>query len=191
MIIIEVVNRLKELRVADPLSSSGKSEIEALYNQVTGKTFVKTSCSDCYRDACIESILYLNKYGKMKDKSNYTLKNGVLLEPEFGGPMYTNANITDEVAEKYLSANPKGIMYFSGYPADYEDRIKERLNPTQNFNEELISALVETITEGATNDAIKEAYKEYQIDGKKVTSRVLQSHITAARKIVAEAKEKE
>ena len=40
----------------------------------------------------------------MKEKCNYILKNGVLLQPEFGSnKMYTNDNLTDEVAEKYLA----------------------------------------------------------------------------------------
>lgn len=47
----------------------------------------------------------------MKEKSSYALKNGVLLH-EFGSAeMYTNANLTDEVAENYLSRNPKGTTF--------------------------------------------------------------------------------
>ena len=80
----EVVNQMQELGSKASLSSSDKLEIERLYYEVLGKTFHKTSCGDCYRDAAIEIYLYLKRNGKMKEKSNYALKNGVLLQPEFG-----------------------------------------------------------------------------------------------------------
>ena len=104
----EVVDKLKELGDLPSYSSSDKSEIERLYKEVLGKEFTKTSCNDCYRDAVIEMTVYIKKNNRMKEKCNYILKNGVLLQPEFGSnKMYTNDNLTDEVAEKYLAKNPK------------------------------------------------------------------------------------
>ena len=98
-----LIHKLDKLRGTSDLSSFDKQEIESLYKQVLAKTFVKTNCSDCYRDACIEMILQLKRYGKMKEKCNYSLKNGVLLQVAFGsGEFITNANITDENAEAYL-----------------------------------------------------------------------------------------
>lgn len=48
----------------------------------------------------------------MKEKSSYALKNGVLLQVGFGSSeMYTNNNLTDEAAERYLAENPKGIVF--------------------------------------------------------------------------------
>lgn len=100
----EVVDKLKELGDLPSYSSSDKSEIERLYKEVLGKEFTKTSCNDCYRDAVIEMTVYIKKNNRMKEKCNYILKNGVLLQPEFGSnKMYTNDNLTDEVAEKYLA----------------------------------------------------------------------------------------
>lgn len=74
MTVLEVVDKLKELGDKLPLSSSDKSDIEVMYHEVFGRTFIRTSCSDCYRDAVIEMYSYLKKYGKMKEKSNYALK---------------------------------------------------------------------------------------------------------------------
>ena len=79
----EVVDKLKELGELPSYSSSDKSEIERLYKEVLGKEFTKTSCNDCYRDAVIEMTVYIKKNNRMKEKCNYILKNGVLLQPEF------------------------------------------------------------------------------------------------------------
>ena len=76
----EVVDKLKELGELPSYSSSDKSEIERLYKEVLGKEFTKTSCNDCYRDAVIEMTVYIKKNNRMKEKCNYILKNGVLLQ---------------------------------------------------------------------------------------------------------------
>ena len=56
----------------------------------------------------------------MKEKSSYALKNGVLLQVGFGSSeMYTNNNLTDEAAERYLAENPKGIVFFASTPSDW------------------------------------------------------------------------
>lgn len=179
----EVVNQMQELGSKASLSSSDKLEIERLYYEVLGKTFHKTSCGDCYRDAAIEIYLYLKRNGKMKEKSNYALKNGVLLQPEFGNSsFYTNANLTDEVAEKYLAKHPKNINMFAVFLNDWKERVKERETPSSGINEELVAELVEALkVEDATDKTVKEAFKTYQIDGKKVTAKVLDVHIKEAK----------
>ena len=63
MTVLEVVDKLKELGDKLPLSSSDKSDIEVMYHEVFGRTFIRTSCGDCYRDAVIEMYSYLKKYG--------------------------------------------------------------------------------------------------------------------------------
>ena len=61
----------------------------------------------------------------MKEKTIYKLKNGTLLQMGFGsGEFYTNANLTDEVAERYLAKYPERINYFAVYPEDWKERIK-------------------------------------------------------------------
>lgn len=122
----------------------------------------------------------------MKEKSNYTLKNGVLLQTEFGSnTMYTNANLTDEVAENYLAKNPKREIFFASMPTDWEERVKKRISSEIELNEELTNTLVDTLKSGATLTSIKETFKSYAIDGKKVTAKVLDAHLKAAKDIVA------
>lgn len=184
--VFEVVNRLEVLRGQTALSTSDKSDIELMYQDVLGKQFRKTSCNDCYRDAVIEMYLYLKRTGNMKEKSNYTLKNGVLLQTEFGSnTMYTNANLTDEVAENYLGKNPKGAIFFASMPTDWEERVQKRINPEAELNEELTNTLVEALNSGVTLASIRETFKGYMIDDKKITAKVLEAHLKAAKEIVA------
>lgn len=192
MTVQEVVNKLKELGGKSSLSSSDKSSIVVLYQEVLGRKFVRTSCSDCYRDAVIEMYSYLRKNGKMKEKSNYALKNGVLLQMNFGSSeMYTNDNLTDEAAEKYLATHPKGISLFSVAPDDWEKRAKERVSPTLKIDEILVSELVSALkVEGATDNDVKEAFKKYQLNGKKVSGKTLELHIKEA-KAILESKDTE
>ena len=101
--------------------------------------------------------------------------------------MYTNDNLTDEVAEKFLASNPKGIAFFASQPNDWEDRVAKRIaSKTKTLNDALVASLVEELgKEGATVDTVKEAFKNYEIDGKKVTAKALDSHIKAAQEAIA------
>ena len=190
MEVIEVVNRLKELGSIASLSSSDKAEIESLYALVLDKKFVRTSCSDCYHDAVIEMSVYLNKNGKMKEKSEYGLKNGVLLQMGFGSAeMYTNANFTDEVAEKYLAKYPDNIKYFSKKPDDWEERVKSRKNGSVLIDDELVSLMVESMKDGVTCKSIQEEFKSYKISGKTITKKSLTAHVNKALEVFAEMQE--
>lgn len=125
-----ILDRLKELGRASAFSNSEKMEIERLYVDVLDSKFVKTSCYDCYRDAVYEMYSYLKRNGRMKEKSVYKLKNGALLQMEFGsGEFYTNATLTDEVAERYLKKYPERINLFAIYPDDWMDRVKDEVKP--------------------------------------------------------------
>lgn len=120
----EAIQRLEELRGLNILSTSNMKDVELLYKEVLDKEFIKTSCKDCYNDAIIEMIIYIKKYGKMKEKCDYALKNGVLLQIGFGSDnFYTNANLTNKVAFKYLKENPEDENLFSAIPDfHYKDK---------------------------------------------------------------------
>lgn len=101
-----------------PFSSSDKSTIENIYYEVIGRTFVATSCQQCYHDGLIEIYHYIKKYGKMAEKLNYRLKAGVIINcPAFmDGKVFSNDNLTDEVAEKYLKQFPDNVELFQKVP---------------------------------------------------------------------------
>lgn len=73
MLVLEMVDKLKRLGDKVSLSSSDKSDIELMFHEVLGRTFTKTSCGDCYRDAVIEMYSYL-KDMENERKSSYALK---------------------------------------------------------------------------------------------------------------------
>ena len=111
----------------------------------------------------------------MKEKSSYALKNGVLLQVGFGSSeMYTNNNLTDEAAERYLAENPKGIVFFASTPSDWEKRVERRMSPALPLDETLVSELVKAF----------EVFKTYKLNGKKVTAKVLDAHIKEAQSVV-------
>jgi hypothetical protein len=105
-----------------PFSFSDKSTIENLYYEVIGRTFVATSCQQCYHDGLIEIYHYIKKYGKMAEKLNYRLKAGAIINcPAFmGGKVFSNDNLTDEVAEKYLEQFPDNVELFQKVPEKEE-----------------------------------------------------------------------
>lgn len=121
-----VFNRLLELGKVCTFSEADRMEIERLYSEVLDKTFVRTSCNDCYKDAVYEMYAYIKKNGKMKDNTIYKLKNGALLQMAFGSDeFYTNSNLTDEVAERFLAKYPERINLFAIYPDNWKKRIKK------------------------------------------------------------------
>lgn len=185
MEVSEVVDRLKELGGKPSLSSSDKQEIEALYGEVIDKKFVRTSCNDCYRDAVIEMSVYLRKNGKMKEKSNYRLKNGVLLQMGFGSSdFYTNANLTDEIAESYLAKYPENVNYFAKLPEDWKELVAKLVDAVnEKERQELIDNLVQSLKDGVSVDSINESFKDYKIKGKKLSKKQLERYIQKAQEI--------
>lgn len=183
--VLVVSDRLKELGSIASLSYSDKAEIERLYKEVLDKKFIRTSCNDCYRDAVIEMNVYLKKNGSMKEKSEYGLKNGALLQMGFGSSeMYTNANLTDEIAEKYLAKNPSGIKFFAKKPEDWEERVQKRLAP--KVNDELVALMVEALNDGVTADSLKEEFATYKLNGKTISKKILDLHVKKAVEISSE-----
>lgn len=104
-----------------PFSFSDKKEIEVMYWEVLGKRLSPTNCQQCYHDALIEIYLYLKNNNKMKEKSNYRLRAGFIINtPAFNnGKVYSNANLTDEVAESYLAKYPKQVKMFEVLPKGF------------------------------------------------------------------------
>lgn len=100
-----------------PFSGEQKAEIVRLYKIVLGKNFIPTSCQTCYHDAVIEMAIHLKRYTMAKDL-NYWLRAGYIIKsPQFmGGKMFTNQNLTDEVAAAYLKQFPQAAKFFSKIP---------------------------------------------------------------------------
>lgn len=121
-----LVNELKG-RFDSPFNSTDKETIENLYLAVCGKRFRPTSCQNCYHDALLEVINYLKHHTTMAEKSNFRLKAGAIIHsPLFeNGKIFTNENMTDEVAKKYLSKYPGQMVLFQKVPEGFKPGQKE------------------------------------------------------------------
>nr|DAL45090.1 MAG TPA_asm: hypothetical protein [Caudoviricetes sp.] len=188
----DVINKLNRLgEHCSPLTANDKDEIESLYTQVLDKKFVRTSCNDCYHDAIIEMICYIKKHGKMKEKCAYKLKNGVLLQMEFGSSdFYVNETLTDEIAEQYLAKHPGSILFFAEYPEDWKERAAKKVEKKKKkskgkaveLDAQLLGELAEALKiEGATEEDVRASFSEYQLNGEVVTPEALDEYINAAK----------
>lgn len=125
----DTIAELTQLSKKRKFSDEEKVEIASLYPQVTQFLFFeRKGCNDCYKDACIEMVAYLRKNGKFREKLNYVLRNGVVIQlGGFGSQdFYTNKNICDAVAVAYLREHPQDITKFSRYPEDWQEQIKQK-----------------------------------------------------------------
>jgi hypothetical protein len=69
-------------------------------------------------------IIHLQKNNIMT-KSNFQLKNGVVLQSAGMAEAVTNANMTDRLAEKFLKENPKRLKFFAVYPEKWNKTAAE------------------------------------------------------------------
>ncbi len=123
----ETIQRLQEMesRYNDGFSSLDRSYLDSLYFAFFGREITNKGCSDCYRDAYMEILIKLKKTKEMPKKSEYVLKPGAIIT-FFGEPKcYTNANITDEAALRFLSQNPRNESLFEALPRDWEKRVEK------------------------------------------------------------------
>lgn len=113
-----------------PFSQADKDTIERTYKAVVGRTFVQTSCQQCYHDAVVEIYHHIKKYGKMAEVKKYNLKSGAIINcPNFQeGKVFSNENLTDEVAAEYLKEYPDQVGLFETYETPEEDKTPEEDN---------------------------------------------------------------
>lgn len=163
-------------------SVSDKESIAELYSEVLRKELKRTNCNDCYRDALIEVYNYLRTERKMKEKCAYSLLAGVIIQDFENGKVYTNANLTDEVAESYLRRFPKQIQMFAKFPENWEERIGKVI--PEDLNEELIAEIVGRLKDGTTKKQLREDYKGYQLGEKKLTNKQVEIYLKAASEAV-------
>lgn len=116
MTIDEARQMIEELRMrySQPYSSSDKEQITRLYREVCGKKIRHTSCQSCYHDAVIE--IYLRLKQNLMANCKYRLRAGFIINTPAIEGVYSNANLTDEVAAKYLELFPQRANMFEVIP---------------------------------------------------------------------------
>ena len=121
-------------RYGAPYNSTDKDLIERLYWEVLGKVFMPTSCQTCYHDAVIEINLQLKNHNSMAAERKYLLKAGAIINsPVFDdGKIYSNANLTDDVAKRYLEEFPESVGMFQRLPDETAEEPKKTAKETDD-----------------------------------------------------------
>lgn len=118
----EALDRVEELRGHGnaPFSIEQKRLIAQMYPEITGRPFRRTACQRCYHDAVIEMAVKLRKEQKMREKCDYHMRAGFIIRcGDFdGGEIYTNANLTNDVARRYLERFPNKRKMFDRIPEE-------------------------------------------------------------------------
>lgn len=97
-----------------------KERIERLYKTILHKPLRKCKCKNVLADALIE-IYSKIKYYKTNEKTMEQYKaqaklvKGVILQVE--NNHYTNANLTDDIARKFLAEHPNRTDWFAVLPS--------------------------------------------------------------------------
>ena len=111
-----------------PFSIEQKQLIEQTYPQIMGRNFRKTSCKRCYHDAVIEMAVKLRKTRVMETpkKCDYKMRAGFIIRHPLvdDGKIYTNANLTNEAAAKYLELFPAKAVMFEVIPEKKETPVE-------------------------------------------------------------------
>ena len=123
------LTRLRSLLIAggdDSVYNEEDREIIAtLYRSECGKAIRQCNCRDRYTDAVIETYITLKKRGIMAKEQTYKLRPGVIIW--VGTTVYSNNNLTDEVAAAYLETHPEARGKFERVPETYQSPAEEEL----------------------------------------------------------------
>ena len=120
-----IKDRVSALSNSRNYSTSEIAEIETLYREVLGKKVRDCNCPDRYRDAVIELRIFTKNHLKM-EKSKFRLKPGVVIVPSNDPEVYTNNNLTDEVAIAFLKERPGARGLFAELPENVDDLLAEK-----------------------------------------------------------------
>ena len=101
------------------LSYPQKSRVEELTRLILNAEVRQCNCTDRFLDALFMCRKQLKTYGIMKP-CKYKLKNNVVLQ--FQNGVYTNANLTDEVAEAYLAKYPNTTYFAEKKPIEVSEK---------------------------------------------------------------------
>lgn len=128
-----------ESRYHDGFSSLDRSYLDTIYYDLFGKEISNKGCSDCYRDAYMEIKIKLRKTQAMPKKCDYKLKAGAVITFFGESVPYTNPNLTNEVAERYIAKNVANASMFQELPEDWKDRVNAYIARTKDPNNRYVA----------------------------------------------------
>ena len=187
----EIKRRVSAWLVQTNYTTAETLAIEQAYRDVFGRGVRDCKCPNRYRDAVIELRIFIKNHATM-EKSNYKLKTGVVIQPSGTSEVYTNDNLTDEIAEQFLKERPGARGLFAVAPTTAEsDKTptndgKQGNNDTpeaekpSGLNPEILSAIKARLAGGETKSAIIKDYVGMTVDGKALSEYAVKKYITAA-----------
>lgn len=115
----EIKRRVSAWLVQTNYTTAETLAIEQAYRDVFGRGVRDCKCPNRYRDAVIELRIFIKNHATM-EKSTYKLKAGVVIQPSGTSEVYTNDNLTDEIAEQFLKERPgaRGLFAVAPEPGD-------------------------------------------------------------------------
>lgn len=144
----EIKRRVSAWGIQTEFSTSERAAIEEIYYGVFGRTLPNCNCPNRFRDAVIELRIFTKNHSTM-EKSKYVLKAGVIIQPTGTSNVYTNDNLTDEVAERFLNERPGARGLFEVIPntAEVEKTPENEQEPENAGRIAELEAEVESLKE--------------------------------------------
>jgi len=124
------------------LSYPQKRRVEELTRLILNAEVRQCNCTDRFLDALFMCRKQLKTYGIMKP-CKYRLKNNVVLQ--FQNNVYTNANLTDEVAEAYLAKYPNTTYFAEKKVIEVSEKQAEATGPVKRSEGDDLTEAVEAI----------------------------------------------
>lgn len=145
------------------LSYPQKSRVQELTRLILHAEVRQCNCTDRFLDALFMCRKQLKTYGIMKP-CNYKLKNNVVLQ--FQNNVYTNANLTDEVAEAYLAKYPKTTYFAEKKAIEVSEKEEGAYEPVKRSEgddlTEAVEAIKDSFSRGIGLTEIRERMKTFQ-----------------------------
>jgi hypothetical protein len=117
--ILQTLSEMSERAKTNTLTQKDKMYIKNIHSIVLRKEFVDKNCGECYKEAFANIFNFLKKNFIMTT-SNYKLKRGVVAQSGTMSATFTNENITDELANQFISENPQRLNFFEFYPKKWD-----------------------------------------------------------------------
>jgi len=189
----EVENLIAAATTGGGLSYPQKRRVEELTRLILNAEVRQCNCSDRFLDALFMCRKQLKTYGIMKP-CKYKLKNNVVLQ--FQNNVYTNANLTDEVAEAYLAKYPNTTYFAEKKVIEVSEKQAENTDPVKRSEGDDLTEAVESIKDmfsrGIGMMEIRERMKNFVFsNGDTIAWRGVQEAIKIFKESVNESSENE
>ncbi|MBO7314911.1 MAG: hypothetical protein J6U49_04510 [Alistipes sp.] len=102
--------------------------IERLYLEIMGRPVKVCQCKDRHHDAVLEMLNIAKRARNMA--STYILKRGVIIH--YNNEVYSNANLTNEVAAAFLAERPSAEGLFAFIPSKKKATAAKKVAPKKS-----------------------------------------------------------